>query len=380
MKRSFVIGGIVAAAVVAGGGAATGVALAGGDAPVAATVLRPPRRRAPAIGTAALKPGTALVDGAGRTLYLFEADNGTSSTCYGQCAQIWAPVPAGGPTSRRGAGRAGGRDHAHRRQQPGHLQRPPPLLLRERQGRGRRPRAGHQPLRRRLVRRRPGRRQDRLRRPGPRPGPATPAAGTLAATGGYVTRHGSRFLTGRAGHARAASVRVRRAPAPRRAAAAAIGERPHRMRGPARAPAGAAGSPTGRAEQPLDAGPRRVRCRRPSWPWRTRAPPLRGRRCRRAADVATATSALAITCGSWWAAASSSASISSSLPTRPGASRSSGTIGNAWATSPAAVSNRWWRAARCACSWASTADSSGPLSRSTIPRVTTTVRCGPPTA
>ena len=103
MKRSFVIGGIVAAAVVAGGGAAAGVALAGSGTPAAygapAAAAAPAAPGATGVGTAALKPGTALVDGAGRTVYLFEADNGTSSTCYGQCAQIWAPVPAGGPTS-----------------------------------------------------------------------------------------------------------------------------------------------------------------------------------------------------------------------------------------------------------------------------------------
>ena len=99
MKRTYVIGGIVAAAVLAGGGAATGVALAGGGAPVGAAY----GAAAPAgatttsgIGTATLKPGNALVDGTGRTLYLFEADNGTTSTCNGQCAQIWPPVLVGG--------------------------------------------------------------------------------------------------------------------------------------------------------------------------------------------------------------------------------------------------------------------------------------------
>jgi predicted lipoprotein with Yx(FWY)xxD motif len=103
MKRSFVIGGIVAAAVVAGGGAAAGVALAGSGTPAAygapAAAAAQAAPGATGVGTAALKPGTALVDGAGRTVYLFEADNGTTSNCYGQCAQIWAPVPAGGPTS-----------------------------------------------------------------------------------------------------------------------------------------------------------------------------------------------------------------------------------------------------------------------------------------
>lgn len=100
MKRTYVIGGIVAAAVLAGGGAATGVALAGGGAPVGAAYGAPaPATTTSGIGVATLKPGTALVDGTGRTVYLFEADKGTTSTCYGQCAQIWAPVPAGGPTS-----------------------------------------------------------------------------------------------------------------------------------------------------------------------------------------------------------------------------------------------------------------------------------------
>jgi predicted lipoprotein with Yx(FWY)xxD motif len=95
MKRTYVIGGIVAAAVLAGGGAATGVALAGSGAPVGAA-YGAPAPAGTAIGTATLKPGTAIVDGAGRTLYLFEADNGTTSTCNGQCAQIWPPLLAGG--------------------------------------------------------------------------------------------------------------------------------------------------------------------------------------------------------------------------------------------------------------------------------------------
>jgi predicted lipoprotein with Yx(FWY)xxD motif len=38
------------------------------------------------------KLGPILVDGNGRTLYLFEADKGTSSTCYSACAQYWPPL------------------------------------------------------------------------------------------------------------------------------------------------------------------------------------------------------------------------------------------------------------------------------------------------
>ncbi|HUE67624.1 MAG TPA: hypothetical protein VMP38_05530 [Candidatus Acidoferrum sp.] len=43
------------------------------------------------------KLGQILVDGNGRTLYLFEADKGSSSTCYGGCAGYWPPLLTGGP-------------------------------------------------------------------------------------------------------------------------------------------------------------------------------------------------------------------------------------------------------------------------------------------
>jgi predicted lipoprotein with Yx(FWY)xxD motif len=43
-----------------------------------------------------LEPGKALVDGQGRTLYLFEADKGDKSTCSGACASIWPPATATG--------------------------------------------------------------------------------------------------------------------------------------------------------------------------------------------------------------------------------------------------------------------------------------------
>ncbi len=36
--------------------------------------------------------GQILVDGSGRTVYLFEADSGKDSTCYSACAQAWPPV------------------------------------------------------------------------------------------------------------------------------------------------------------------------------------------------------------------------------------------------------------------------------------------------
>ena len=36
--------------------------------------------------------GTFLVDAKGRTLYLWDADHGSKSTCSGACAQAWPPL------------------------------------------------------------------------------------------------------------------------------------------------------------------------------------------------------------------------------------------------------------------------------------------------
>jgi len=50
------------------------------------------------------KLGKILVDGSGRTLYLFEADKGTTSTCYSSCASYWPPLLTNGaPQAGSGA-------------------------------------------------------------------------------------------------------------------------------------------------------------------------------------------------------------------------------------------------------------------------------------
>ena len=42
--------------------------------------------------------GTVLVDGGGRTLYLFTSDTGADSACFDACADTWPPLTiAGGP-------------------------------------------------------------------------------------------------------------------------------------------------------------------------------------------------------------------------------------------------------------------------------------------
>ena len=47
--------------------------------------------------------GTFLVDSAGRSLYLWEADKGTKSMCSGACAAAWPPLTTTGkPTAGKG--------------------------------------------------------------------------------------------------------------------------------------------------------------------------------------------------------------------------------------------------------------------------------------
>jgi predicted lipoprotein with Yx(FWY)xxD motif len=49
------------------------------------------------------KLGKILVDGSGKTLYLFEKDTSTTSTCYGSCATYWPPVlTSGAPQASAG--------------------------------------------------------------------------------------------------------------------------------------------------------------------------------------------------------------------------------------------------------------------------------------
>ncbi len=78
--------------------AALAIAACGGSA---STATSSPSGSASPAGTATValaanaKLGQILVDGNGRTLYLFEADKTSSSTCYGACATYWPPLLTG---------------------------------------------------------------------------------------------------------------------------------------------------------------------------------------------------------------------------------------------------------------------------------------------
>jgi predicted lipoprotein with Yx(FWY)xxD motif len=60
--------------------------------------------KAARLRTASSSLGRIVVDGKGRTLYLFEKDKGRRSTCYGACAAYWPPLLTHGkPKARAGS-------------------------------------------------------------------------------------------------------------------------------------------------------------------------------------------------------------------------------------------------------------------------------------
>ena len=65
------------------------------------------RQGAPSVAVATSELGQILVDGNGRTLYLFEADTNGLSACDATCAQAWPPLIATGTvTAGNGANAA----------------------------------------------------------------------------------------------------------------------------------------------------------------------------------------------------------------------------------------------------------------------------------
>ena len=103
MRRSLAIAG--AAVVIAM------VAAGCGGKPSSSNSSAPASSSATATGGATVtakrsKLGAILVDGTGRTLYLFEKDQGTTSSCYSACAGGWPPDTTNG-APRAGAGVSG---------------------------------------------------------------------------------------------------------------------------------------------------------------------------------------------------------------------------------------------------------------------------------
>jgi predicted lipoprotein with Yx(FWY)xxD motif len=81
----------IAVAVAGCGGGSAYAPAAAGTGPAAAR-----------LATRHTKLGTVLVDGRGRTLYVFEKDKGAASSCYGACASVWPPLTTGAKAKASG--------------------------------------------------------------------------------------------------------------------------------------------------------------------------------------------------------------------------------------------------------------------------------------
>jgi len=71
-------------------------------AALAATTAVASTNKSSSISLGTTKVGQVLVAANGRTLYLFTADKGKKSACYGQCAAYWPPLVAQKPTAGAG--------------------------------------------------------------------------------------------------------------------------------------------------------------------------------------------------------------------------------------------------------------------------------------
>jgi predicted lipoprotein with Yx(FWY)xxD motif len=102
-SKLVLVGGLAAAAIFAAacGGTSAGGGLYGSpaSAPSASPAAPPVTQPSPTVatgttvGVGSTRLGEVLVDGSGRTLYLFVADKGTQSTCNSSaCVQYWPPV------------------------------------------------------------------------------------------------------------------------------------------------------------------------------------------------------------------------------------------------------------------------------------------------
>jgi predicted lipoprotein with Yx(FWY)xxD motif len=119
MKTRLLVGGALAAVALGATGVGVAVAGSGGNGTPApgygsgygsgyGAPANPPSPSAPSAATVtnrATNLGPTLADGTGRTLYLFESDTPTVSTCYGSCASVWPPVSAAATPHATGGAR-----------------------------------------------------------------------------------------------------------------------------------------------------------------------------------------------------------------------------------------------------------------------------------
>jgi predicted lipoprotein with Yx(FWY)xxD motif len=88
-------------AVAAATAAAVVIATTGGGSGSAGAATAKSSPKPAAVAVHSTKLGRVLVDGQGRTLYLFESDRPMTSTCAGACASVWPPVTTAGHARAR---------------------------------------------------------------------------------------------------------------------------------------------------------------------------------------------------------------------------------------------------------------------------------------
>jgi predicted lipoprotein with Yx(FWY)xxD motif len=89
------------------GSSASGSAYSAGPYGSAAAASARSATGASKVGVASSRLGRIVVDGKGRTLYLFEKDRNRRSACYGECATFWPPLLTHGkPVARPGVKRS----------------------------------------------------------------------------------------------------------------------------------------------------------------------------------------------------------------------------------------------------------------------------------
>ncbi|MDO8213605.1 hypothetical protein [Conexibacter sp. CPCC 206217] len=94
--------GSTAASAASGGGAYGGSPSSSSGSSTTTATRSTAGNAAAVVRTARTPLGTILVDATGRTLYLWEADTGMSSTCTGACAQAWPPLTTSGRATADG--------------------------------------------------------------------------------------------------------------------------------------------------------------------------------------------------------------------------------------------------------------------------------------
>jgi predicted lipoprotein with Yx(FWY)xxD motif len=101
MSRAFfaIAASIGAAVVTAACGSSAGSGIYGSNNPSTGST----GTSAATVAIASTNLGKILVDGNGKTLYLFEADKGSASSCYDSCLGVWpALVTSGSPLAGPG--------------------------------------------------------------------------------------------------------------------------------------------------------------------------------------------------------------------------------------------------------------------------------------